>query len=150
MSVPVEGGPGKSCIVTRVFLDTNVLAYLFDNREPKKRLRAQQVLLRERDLVVSTQVMLELFAILTRKFDPPLSAAEGERVLRSLQKFEVVTADANLVLRAARTVTEQQLSIWDAMVLEAAHSGGCAELWSEDFSAGAKLRGVQIVNPFAN
>lgn len=133
----------------RVFLDTNVLAYLFDDRAPDKQARAEEILHGGHDLVLSTQVMLELYSVLTRKFSPPLSAEEGERVLTSLQRFDVVPADADVVVRAARTAAEHQLSIWDAMVLEAARLGGCAQLWTEDLSDGAELRGVRIVNPFA-
>lgn len=134
--------------MSKVFLDTNVLAYLFDDRSPAKQARAEEILQSGRELVLSTQVMLELYSVLTRKFDPPLSPAEGEQVLRRLRRLEVVAADAALVLRAARTVTEHRLSIWDAMVLEAAHLGGCSELWTEDLSDGVELRGVRIVNPF--
>lgn len=148
MSAPDAGGLATSCIVARVFLDTNVLAYLFDDRAPTKQAQAEKILRSGQDLVLSTQVMLELFSVLTRKFDPPLSASEGRKVLASLQRLEVVFADAELVLQAANTCARHQLSIWDAMVLEAARFGGCSELWSEDFADGAEIRGVRIVNPF--
>lgn len=135
--------------MSRVFLDTNVFAYLFDDRSPAKQARAEEILQSGHDLVLSTQVMLELFSVLTRKFDPPLSATDGQKVLGSLQRLDVVTTDAELVLRAARTVAQHQLSIWDAMVLEAACFGGCSELWTEDLANGTELRGVRIVNPFS-
>ena len=134
--------------MNRVFLDTNVLAYLFDDMSPAKQARSEEILQSGHELVLSTQVMLELYSVLTRKFDPPLSPAEGEQVLRSLQRLNVVTADAALVLRAARTVGEHQLSIRDAMVGEAARLGGCSKLWTEALSHGVELRGVRIVNPF--
>lgn len=50
--------------------------------------------------------------------------------------------------RAARTADEHALSIFDAMVLEAAVLAGCSELWTEDLSHGSSLRGVRVVNPF--
>ncbi|MDO5672048.1 MAG: PIN domain-containing protein [Actinomycetaceae bacterium] len=134
--------------MTRVFVDTNVLAYLFDGRSPKKQARAQEILLSGNPLVVSTQVMLELYSVITRKFNPPLSPADGEKVLANLRQWEVINTDADLVVSAARTVTQHQLSIWDAMILEAANISGCLELWSEDLTHGSTLRGVKIVNPF--
>lgn len=130
-------------------MDTNVLAYLFDARSPAKQARAEEVLRSGNDLVLSTQVMLELYSVLTRKFDPPLSGDEGAEILAGLRRFDVVAADAGLVLRAAITCAEHQLSIWDAMVVEAAHLGGCSELLTEDLGEGAELRGVRIVNPFS-
>lgn len=135
--------------MARTFIDTNVLAYLFDDRSPAKQAKAEEVLLGGGDFVLSTQVMLELSVVLTRKFDPPLSAAEGEQVLAGLARWEVVSSDAELVLQAARTAAEHQLSIWDAMVLTAARFAGCDELLTEDLADGASIRGVRIVNPFA-
>lgn len=135
--------------MARVFLDTNVLAYLFDDNAPDKQRRAEEALRQSHDFVVSTQVMLELYQVLTRKFSPPLTASEGQAVLAGVAHWEVVAADAGLVLRATRTAADHQLSIWDAMILEAASFSHCGELWSEDLAAGSELSGVSIVNPFA-
>jgi predicted nucleic acid-binding protein len=134
--------------VTRAFVDTNVLAYLFDSRTPDKQARAEQILRGGDDLVLSTQVMLELHSVLTRKFAPPLPPADATAVLMELQRFEIVVTDADLVVAASRTVTSHQMSIWDAAIVEAARLGQCDELWSEDFTDGAIIRGVRIVNPF--
>jgi predicted nucleic acid-binding protein len=47
----------------RVFVDTNVPTYLFDDSEPKKQKRALGLLEREsREVFVSTQVLQELYA----------------------------------------------------------------------------------------
>lgn len=52
------------------------------------------------------------------------------------------------MLRAAHTVVEHQLSIWDAMILEAARLAGCSEVWTEDLASGSTIRGVKVINPF--
>lgn len=148
MWVRGEAGLGKNCIVDNVFLDTNVLAYLFDNNAAEKQQAARRVLESEKRFVISTQVMLELHSVLTRKFAPPLPTPEAGRVLAALERFEVVAADADLVLRAAHTVVEHQLSIWDAMILEAARLARCSEVWTEDLASGSTIRGVKVINPF--
>ncbi|MBB2890760.1 PIN domain-containing protein [Flexivirga oryzae] len=129
-----------------VFFDTNLLAYQFDDAEPTRQARARQVFLESAsEAVVSTQVLLELHAVLTRKLGR--SRAQARQVLDALE-LDVVPADASLVRRAARTADEHALSIFDAMVLEAAVLAGCSELWTEDLSHGSSLRGVRVVNPF--
>ncbi len=60
----------------------------------------------------------------------------------------MVPADEHLVRRAANTAAAHQLSIFDALVLEAAAAAECEELWTEDLADGSTLRGVRIVNPF--
>jgi predicted nucleic acid-binding protein len=41
-----------------------------------------------------------------------------------------------------------QLSYWDAAILEAARSLGCAVVLSEDLSDGQDYDGVRVENPF--
>jgi len=134
--------------VSSVFLDTNVLAYQFDRGEPEKQERVSRLLADSpHGFVISTQVLLELFVVITRKLRPAVPQAEAHRVVRSLARLPVVPADARLVLKATNTSGEHQMSVWDAMILEAAAEAGCDELWTEDFATGAELRGVAIVNP---
>ncbi|MBK7721402.1 MAG: hypothetical protein IPI32_04010 [Austwickia sp.] len=64
-----------------------------------------------------------------------------------MTRFGTVSADAQLVLRAANTAKVHQLSVWDAMIVEAAVAARCQELWSGDLAAGAVIRGVRVVNP---
>ena len=54
------------------FLDTNVLVYAFDSSEPGKRERAHALMAAHPDAVISTQVLLEWFAVVTRTFSPPM------------------------------------------------------------------------------
>jgi len=132
----------------RVFLDTNVLVYRFDHADPARRRAAAALLARtDVDFVISTQVLVELFAVLTRKLAVP--HADAARVLDELD-LPVVTTDRRFVLDAAATATSHQLAIFDALILQAAAHGDCAELWSEDFASGSELCGVRIVNPFSD
>lgn len=132
-----------------VFVDTNVIAYRFDASEPVKQARAAEVLDGDATVVISTQVMVELYSVLTRTLTPPLPLPAARQVMDSLAQLPVVAADARLVCRAAAASEKHQLSIWDAMIVEAAAEAGCTELWSEDLSAGQVIRGVRIVDPFA-
>lgn len=86
--------------------------------------------------------------MLTRTFEPSLTPPQARSVLDELVALPVVPADTDLVMRATITSQGHQLSIWNAMIVEAAAEAGCDELWSEDLSAGSALRGVRVVNPF--
>ncbi len=41
-----------------------------------------------------------------------------------------------------------QLSIWDALIVCAANRAGCRTLLSEDLNHGQVIGGVAVVNPF--
>jgi len=130
-----------------VFLDTNLLAYQFDDSLPGKQSRAREVFAAHAaDAVISTQVRVELHSVLIRKLGR--SRSEAARVLDSLP-LDVIPADAELVRVAAHTAARHELSIFDAMILEAAVRGGCDELWTEDLADGGTLRGVRVVNPLS-
>lgn len=130
------------------FLDSNVVLYRFDDDVPEKQARAHEVLAEHADNgVISTQVMIETHSVLTRKLGRTREFAQ--RVLDALE-FDVVPTDPDLVLRAADTATAHQLSIFDALILEAAAAAGCDELLTEDLADGTTLRGVRIRNPFAD
>ncbi|MDE1885466.1 MAG: PIN domain-containing protein [Xanthomonadaceae bacterium] len=135
----------------RVFIDTNLWAYRLDKREADKSRRIGawlRTLAREHEIVVSTQVLIELRAVLTRKFKPPMSARDTSAALDALAHFEVVVADANLVLDAHELAGREQLEWFDALIVEAAIRSGCERLYSEDLSHGRSVAGLTVLNPF--
>lgn len=135
----------------RVFVDTNLWVYRLDKGEVDKSRRMGawlRALADEHEIVVSTQVLVELRAVLTRKFKPPMSARDTRAALDALAHFDVVTADANLVLDAHELAGREQLQWYDALIVEAAIRSGCERLYSEDLSHGRTVAGLTILNPF--
>jgi predicted nucleic acid-binding protein len=134
--------------VPRVFLDTNILAYDLDSGTPDKQRKVRDALARpDHDFVISTQVLVELYVVLTRKLRPALPERAASEVISSLCRLPVVGTDAALVQRAIAVSVRHQLSVWDALIVTAAREAGCEELWTEDLATGAELRGVRIRNP---
>ncbi len=70
-----------------VFLDTNVLVYLFDTDSPAKQNRAREVLNKEARgsrALLSTQVLQEFYVTVTRKLATPLDGKSAEQAVRDL------------------------------------------------------------------
>ena len=131
------------------FLDTKVVVYAFDEANPEKRARAIAILEEGNRLVVSTQVLLETWWVLTRRLAEPLSEDQASAVVDTLTELPVVNTDPELVHRAIRTSRESEIAIWDAMIIEAARSAGCDRVLSEDLRNGQDFGGVVVRNPFA-
>ena len=132
------------------FFDTNVLVYVFDRAEPAKQALAQQLVTEHmgaRDMVLSTQVLQELYVTLTRK--KRLGPADALEVVTTFAQERIVPASADTVLRGLALSQSRQLSAWDALILQAALDAGCTTLFSEDFQAGARFDDLVVVNPFA-
>jgi predicted nucleic acid-binding protein len=135
----------------RVFLDTNVLVYLFDADDPAKQRRAQEFLLSQElrgRVILSTQVLQEFYVSVTRKLAIPLDPDTAFTAVQDLTAFPVVQVDTSLILLAIRRSDQAKISFWDALILESALVGGATTLYSEDFQNGAVFGRVRVMNPF--
>ena len=133
----------------RVFLDTNVVVYAFDGAEPAKQQVAIEILEAGDRLVVSTQVLLEAWWVLTRKLETPLNEDSASKVIDELSALPVVATDPVLVRRAIDTGRRFHIAVWDALIIEAARTGGCRRILSEDLNSGQDFDGVTVENPFS-
>ncbi len=137
----------------RVFVDTNLWAYRLDRREPEKSTFVRdwlRELAREHEIVISTQVLIELRSVLTRKLKPSLSWHETCAALEALAEFEVVPANASLVLDAHELARIRKLSWFDALIVEAAIRSGCERLYTDDLDHGQVFEQLKVNNPFAS
>lgn len=135
----------------RVFLDTNILVYLYDTDAPEKQERARGLFEQEASagrVLLSTQVLQEFYVVVTRKLAVPLDPKDAEDVVRNLSGLQVVPTDADRVLSAIQRSRRHRLSFWDALIIECALAGGATRLLSEDFQAGRIIEGLTIENPF--
>ena len=135
---------------TRTFVDTNVLVYANDPADPGKQRRARETLRAHADdLVISAQVLSELYTVVTRRLQTPMSAPEARAVVDELRSFPVVSIDERLVIDAIDISTNGGFAYWDGLILAAARAGGCDSVLTEDLSHDAVIAGVRIENPFA-
>ena len=137
--------------MAKAFLDTNVLAYAADRRNPEKQGIARR-LLRDRAKaqtgVISTQVLQEYYVVATAKlgFDP----VRAKRHVRKWQNFELITVSCRLIEEAIDISMGNQISFWDSLILGCARSAQCEQLLTEDMNDGQMIHSVRIVNPFGD
>lgn len=135
-----------------IFTDTNILVYASDPTEGEK-CKAAIELLREAShdssLVLSTQVLQEFYSTVMR--NRLLSGPEALEILRDWSdQAVVVPTTTELVLQAIGLQQRMQLSIWDALIVQAALHAGCRTLFTADLHNGLKIGDLEIVNPFAH
>ena len=134
----------------RVFIDTNVIVYTYDDDAPVKRDEARRII---KDAfinntgVVSGQVLGETYVTLTKKIGISVNNALDE--IRRYSRFRVVEITSNLVLRAIEIQADFQLSYWDSLIIAAAEFASCDTVWSEDLNDGQHYGSVTVRNPFA-
>lgn len=134
-----------------VFVDTKVLVYARDSRDPRKQQRAQEWLAhlwRHRTGRVSAQVLQEYYVSVTQKLKPGMDRESARADVRDLWKWVPPLSTADLFEAGWTVQDEFRLSWWDALVLAAAQLTGCATLLSEDLPHGQEFAGVRVANPF--
>jgi predicted nucleic acid-binding protein len=137
--------------VRRSFFDTNVLLYLFDNREPDKKAAAQELIQKEVEAdraSLSTQVLQEFYVNATRKLAFPLSPEEAGARVRDFSRLPLVQVDVPLILAAIARSQRMSFSLCDAMIVEAALKAGADRLLTEDLQHGQVIEDMRVENPF--
>lgn len=132
------------------FVDTNVLLYAIsrDHEEQAKAKRANEILT-SRELGLSVQVLQEFYVQATRQNrDDALTSDQSAALMESFIRFSVAPTTTELVLAAIATQQRFGISYWDASIIEAARSLGCATVLSEDLNDGQDYGGVRVENPF--
>lgn len=136
----------------KVFFDTNVLVYQFDQTAPAKQKRAQKLIeqhiLEERG-VISSQVVQEFMNVATKKFKVKISKDELELVMNDVLKpLCQHTPTFDFYERALSVYRYHKTSFYDALVVQAALDLGCKTLYSEDLQPNRNYGSLTIVNPF--
>ena len=131
----------------KAFLDTNVLVYLFTDKEPIKAKQALSVALTSR-IVISTQVLQELANVLTKKYHQTI-----EQVVATLEVCmkagELHTNTHQTIVKALSIKKSHKFSFYDSLIVAAAIDSGCQTLFSEDLQHEQQIiDGLRVVNPF--
>jgi len=135
----------------KFFFDANVLASLIDADSPDKRKKARSLFQKHveaGDILLSTQVLQEFYVVVTRKLARPLDAAVAAEAVSSFAELPLVQIDSELIVSAIHRSRNNQLSFWDALIVQAAIEGHASTLYSEDMQHGPMQDSLRVINPF--
>ena len=135
----------------RAFLDTNILVYAYDQLDPVKQNKAQELItagIEQENLVLSVRVLGEFFNVVTRRIPQPVTPDEAREIITSMSILPVQEIDLAVVNRAIDTHKKYQISYWDALIISAAERSECKLILSEDLSDGQAYHEILVCNPF--
>jgi predicted nucleic acid-binding protein len=135
----------------KIFVDAFVLVYAHDTEAGDRHAMAKAVL-RElwdtRSGSLSTQVLQEFYAVVTRKLKPAMPRDKARAIVAAYGEWCDDRAEPQLIVAASRLEEEHTLSFWDALIAAAAIQSGADRLISEDLQDGRRFGTLLVENPF--
>lgn len=130
-------------------VDTNVLIYSRDPRDPRKQTAANNLLASLADGVLLWQVACEYLAASRKleQFGYDLTQALAD-VSDMRAAWLTVLPTWEVADRAERLLQKYSLSFWDALLVAACLEAGVTRLYTEDFDDSVRAEGLEVVNPF--
>lgn len=132
----------------RIFIDTNLWVYLFSDDIEKRRAICELIRDNFKTIHVSSQVLGELFNVLTKKNITGLEKAQ-KIVDRISYDFFVLSIDKEIVKDAITVKLRYGYSYWDSLIIASALKVEVRILYSEDLHHNHSIENkLKILNPF--
>jgi predicted nucleic acid-binding protein len=129
-----------------VFIDSNIIVYLVDNRSKEKTKKAQDFL--SPDFFISTQVIAENLNVCLKKLHLNKETT-FDFARRILNRFRILQITEATLLKSFEISIKYQLSSWDSIIIATAILNSCSIIYSEDMQDGLIVENsVTIINPF--
>ena len=135
------------------FVDTNILAYAFDESDEKRRGPCESLVKAgfqgDAEYYISNQVLSELFVVLTKYVGKPLSKERAAVVVSGFDssRWRKLNYTHLTVKRAMQDLQTINASFWDMLIAETARDGGIRTVYTENEKDFKKIPWIQIKNP---
>ena|SRR3982750_3701182 len=130
-------------------VDTNILIYVHDPRDPIKQTIAASLVESLTDGALLWQVACEYIAASRKLAALGYDQTQAWQDILNLQKvWATILPSWEVMIRAEQLLNRYQLSFWDALVVAACLESGVMHLYTEDMGGNPDIEGLKIINPF--
>ena len=131
-----------------IFLDTNILVYAVDGKDPVKQDVARKIVASALDsekFIISAQVLNEFSNIALLKLG--MDIGEVRDFISIFRRIRTVPLEPEWTDRALSIKDAYRIQFFDSLLLAAAEANGCDEIWTEDLNDGQYYCGIKAANP---
>lgn len=132
----------------KVFIDTNIIIYLYSEDEKKKQSIALELFSKNFDFIISTQVINEISNVLFKKYK--LLSEDVENVILEIDNnINIIDYSLKTQIKAIRLKGKYGFQFYDALIIATALEHGCSIIFSEDMQNNQIIENsLKIINPF--
>jgi predicted nucleic acid-binding protein len=133
----------------KILLDTNLWVYLYTTTPQAKYHHIRQIVEKNfNNIVVSTQILGELYHVLTRK-NLQTEVEAKEIIIETIAMFPILGSNTSIVLKGIDIHERYRYSYWDSLLLATAIFNGVHSFYSEDMQHNQLIENkTRIINPF--
>lgn len=135
-------------MMSKIFLDSNILIYLYSKDETAKQRVAKEIITEYENIFISSQVLFEFTYVVQRKFK--IDYTDIQRSLEEFHNafnFSLITF--NTLQKAIQLASKYKYSFPDSLILASAIENSCNIVFSEDMHSNHIVNDlVKIINPF--
>jgi predicted nucleic acid-binding protein len=135
-------------------IDSNLLSYVFDKSEPKKRIICGELVAEcwkgKRKYAVSVQNLSEFYVVVTGKIEKPIPKEVARRFIQLIISFQgwiVVNFDSNTVTSAIDIHMQYGIHYWDALIATTMRENKIFCIYTEDGDF-KNIPWLKAINPF--
>lgn len=132
-------------MINSIAVDTNVLVYLHDSSDARKRNIAENIL--AENPKIPSQVISEYLNVTKRI----LSLSKTELVSQCaelLKDCEIINVSCETLINSVTLIQKYDFQIFDSIIVAASLEAGCTILYSEDMQHNMVINNLIILNPF--
>jgi predicted nucleic acid-binding protein len=136
------------------FIDANILGYAYEGSNLQKHKIAAQLLLpcwqAKTKLALSTQILGEFFAIITKKVKKPLDPRTAQIIIADiigLPYWKVVSYNEKTVMMALGISNNFNMPYWDSLIAATMMENHISTIYTENVKD-FKAPWIKAINPF--
>jgi predicted nucleic acid-binding protein len=134
--------------MNKIFLDTNILLYIYATDADEKTKIAEKIVLDHDNLTISTQVLFEFSNIMHKKLKQD-SVAIDSALEEFNAAFNIAIIRYETIRNALQIVSRYKYSLPDSLIIVTALEYNCDILFSEDMHHNQLIdHNLKIINPF--
>jgi len=132
----------------KIFIDSNIFLYAFNDDDiDKQKLASQTIMSENNNYYISLQVINEVSSNMLRKLK--FTNIEIKDFINdSYHRYNVLDITQDIFLLACNIRDQYNISYYDSLIVSSAINSKCDILYSEDMQHNQIIEDLTIVNPF--
>ena len=133
-------------MTTKIALDTNILIYLYDDSDERKRNISESLIL-DRP-IIGSQVISEFLNVTKRLLKLPKNELM-DKANKLFRVCEIVSMNQMTITKAKDLIVKYDFQLFDSLIVASALQSDCTVLYSEDLHHNLLVENqLRIINPF--